>query len=69
MLATRYGVGAIDLVHQGKFGEIVVLRGNHILSIPIVEAISKISKVGPELIDVALSLQDRRGNHNKKTVA
>ncbi len=69
MLATRYGVGAIDLVHQGKFGDIVVLRGNHILSIPIVEAISKISKVGPELIDVALSLQDRRGNHNKKTVA
>lgn len=62
MLATRYGVGAIDLVHEGGFGNIVVLRGNHIQSIPIVDAISKTSKVGPELIDVALSLQDRRGN-------
>lgn len=68
MLATRYGVGAIDLVHAGKFGNIVVLRGNHIQSIPIEEAISKISNVGPELIDVAMSLQDRRGN-NRKVVA
>lgn len=67
MLATRYGVGAIDLVHTGEFGKIVVLRGNHIQSIPIAEAISKTSYVGPELIDVALSLQDRRGS--KKSAA
>jgi phosphofructokinase-like protein len=62
MLATRYGVGAIDLVHQGKFGQMVVLRGNHIESIPIAEVIAQTSHVSPELIDVALSLQDRRGN-------
>jgi 6-phosphofructokinase 1 len=62
MLATRYGVGAIDLVHQGAFGKIVVLRGNEIRSIPIAEAIATTSHVGPELINVALSLQDRRGN-------
>ncbi|PYP87004.1 MAG: 6-phosphofructokinase [Candidatus Angelobacter sp. Gp1-AA117] len=61
MLATRYGVGAIDLVHEGKFGNMVVLRGNAIQSIPIIEAISKTSYVSQELIDVALSLQDRRG--------
>lgn len=62
MLATRYGVGAIDLVHQGKFGSIVVLRGNEIQSIPIAEAIAKTSHVSPEIINVALSLQDRRGS-------
>src|SRR5262249_9221391 len=62
MLATRYGAGAIGLVHQGKFGEVVVRRGNHIESIPIAESISKISHVSPELINVALSLQDRRGS-------
>jgi len=62
MLATRYGVGAIDLVHQGEFGNMVVLRGNHIQSIPIVEAIATTSHVSPELINVALSLQDRRGS-------
>src|SRR5205823_13240959 len=39
MLATRYGVGAIDLVHDAKFGCMVVLRGNEIQSIPIAEAI------------------------------
>ncbi len=30
MLATRYGIGAIDLVHQGKFGRMVALKGNDI---------------------------------------
>jgi hypothetical protein len=45
----------------------VVLRGNHIQSIPIMESIAKTSHVSPELIDVALSLQDRRGN--KKSAA
>lgn len=67
MLATRYGVGAIDLVHQEKFGQMVVLRGNHIESIPIMESIATTSHVSPEIINVALSLQDRRGS--KKTVA
>src|SRR5438874_582510 len=55
MLATRYGIGAIDLVHEGKFGEMVVLRGNEIQSIPIMEAISKTNYVSQELIDVAMS--------------
>ena len=59
MLATRYGVGAIDLVHKGQFGCMVVLRGNEIQSIPIHEAIAKTSYVSQELIDVALSLHDR----------
>ncbi len=67
MLATRYGVGAIDLVHRGKFGQMVVLRGNHIESIPIVDAIARTSNVSPELIDVAMSLQDRRGNRKGVT--
>ncbi|HLY97520.1 MAG TPA: 6-phosphofructokinase [Candidatus Angelobacter sp.] len=62
VLATRYGIGAIDLVHQGAFGNMVVLRGNHISSVPIVEAIAQTSFVSQELIDVALSLHDR-GQH------
>jgi ATP-dependent phosphofructokinase / diphosphate-dependent phosphofructokinase len=65
VLATRYGVGAIDLVHKGAFGQMVVLRGNHIASIPIAEAIAKTSFVSQELIDVALSLQDRRGEKSE----
>ncbi|MBW4027335.1 6-phosphofructokinase [Acidipila rosea] len=41
MLATRYGLAAIDLVHQGKFGRLVVLHGTKIEDIPLAEAISK----------------------------
>jgi len=40
MLAA-YGIAAIDLVHQGKFGQLVVLKGTTISSIPIAEAIGR----------------------------
>jgi phosphofructokinase-like protein len=60
MLATRYGVGAIDLVHQGGFGRMVALKGNEITSVPITDAIARTRCVPQELINVALSLTDRR---------
>ena len=57
MLATRYGIAAIDLVHQGKFGELVVLRGNAITHIPIADAIAKTRTVGEDLFAVIKGLQ------------
>jgi 6-phosphofructokinase 1 len=60
MLATRYGVGAIDLVHAGGFGRMVALQGNEITSVPITDAIASTRCVPTELINVALSLTDRR---------
>ena len=27
VLATRYGLGAIDMVHRGEFGQMAALRG------------------------------------------
>jgi ATP-dependent phosphofructokinase / diphosphate-dependent phosphofructokinase len=59
MLATRYGVGAIDLVHQGSFGRMVALKGNEITSVPISDAIAKNRCVPQEMIDVAQSLLDQ----------
>jgi ATP-dependent phosphofructokinase / diphosphate-dependent phosphofructokinase len=59
MLATRYGVGAIDLVHKGSFGRMVALKGNEITSVPITDAIAKTRCVSQEMIDVALSLLDK----------
>ena len=59
MLATRYGVGAIDLVHEGKFGLMVALKGTEITAVPISDAVAKTRCVTPELIDVALSLADQ----------
>ncbi len=58
MLATRYGIGAIDLVHEGKFGRMVALKGNTISSVPITDAISSNRRVSQELLDVALSLRE-----------
>jgi phosphofructokinase-like protein len=57
MLATRYGAGAIDLVHQNKFGRLVVLRGTEITDISLADAIAKNRTVDPRLLDLAKSLQ------------
>ncbi|MBV9669708.1 MAG: 6-phosphofructokinase, partial [Acidobacteriales bacterium] len=35
VLATRYGIGAIDLVHNNGFGQIVALRNGKIIGIPL----------------------------------
>jgi phosphofructokinase-like protein len=57
MLATRYGTAAIDLVHQGNFGRLVVLRGTEITSIPLKDAIAKTRTIGDDLITLAEGLQ------------
>jgi 6-phosphofructokinase 1 len=61
MLATRYGAAAIDLVHAGKFGRLVVLRGTEITDIPLADAIAKTRTIGPDLIDLIKSLQPPAG--------
>ncbi len=60
MLATRYGVGAIDLVHKGTFGHMVALKGTMISSVAIADAISKNRTVPQDLVDVAWSLSDKQ---------
>jgi 6-phosphofructokinase 1 len=39
ILATRFGVAAIRMVHEGWFGVMVALRGDEIVSVPLREAI------------------------------
>lgn len=53
VLATRFGVAAIDLVHNGEFGKMVALRGANIISIPISEAVHKLKTVTEDLYQVA----------------
>src|SRR5438270_2513789 len=50
VLATRYGIGAIDLAHLGQSGCMVALRGTEIVSVPLVEAIRRTKLVGDDLI-------------------
>lgn len=56
VLANRYGIGAIDLVHKGHFGCMVALHGNNIVSVPLVEALGKTRTVDQQLIEVAEGL-------------
>lgn len=57
MLSTRYGSAAIDLVHQGKFGRLVVLHGTEITDIPLADAIAKNRTVGDDLLELGRGLQ------------
>jgi 6-phosphofructokinase 1 len=59
VLATRYGLGAIDMVHRGEFGQMAALRGNHIISIPLSEAIASNRKVDKEILDAATGILDK----------
>ncbi len=62
MLATRYGVRAIDLAHEGKFGRLVVLKGTQISDIPLADAIAATRTVGQDLLDVMTSLGPPKPN-------
>jgi len=56
VLATRYGLAAIDMVHRGEFGCMAALRGNKLVSIPLREALSRNRTVDQEMIDVAAGI-------------
>src|SRR5690349_6086188 len=58
LLATRFGKAAADLIAQGDFGKMVALRGEHIVAVPIKDAVSNPKYVDPdgELVRTARSL-------------
>jgi len=49
VLATRFGLHAIDAVHDGDFGAMVALRGTNIVRVGLAEATSELKTVKPEL--------------------
>ncbi|MBU3102664.1 6-phosphofructokinase [Clostridium gasigenes] len=49
ILSTRYGVGAVELINDGKFGQMVCLKGNELSSDSLENVIGQKSKlVDPE---------------------
>jgi 6-phosphofructokinase 1 len=48
VLATRFGLHAIDAVHEGESGVMVALRGTDIVRVPLVEAIRELKTVSLE---------------------
>jgi len=47
VLSTRFGLGAIDAVHEHDFGMMVALRGTDIVRVPLAEA-TEVLKTVPE---------------------
>ncbi|MGI9001072.1 MAG: 6-phosphofructokinase [Pseudonocardia sp.] len=48
-LATRFGLHAIDAVHEGKWGQMTALRGTDIVTVPLAEATKELKLVPPSL--------------------
>jgi phosphofructokinase-like protein len=53
VLGTRFGVKAVELVINKKFGQMVALSGNKIIDVPLSEAVKALKTVDMELYDIA----------------
>src|SRR5215469_14032255 len=50
VLATRFGVAAIDAVHGGAFGEMVALQADSIVRVPLNQAVTELKTVDQDLL-------------------
>jgi len=50
VLATRFGLHAVDALHEGGSGQMVALHGTNIELVPLAEATAQLKLVPPELI-------------------
>jgi 6-phosphofructokinase 1 len=56
VLATRFGIAAVDLVHKGVFGRLVALRGGHVTDVDLALPASGVKTVSEELYEAAKAL-------------
>ncbi|MEF8879965.1 MAG: ATP-dependent 6-phosphofructokinase [Candidatus Thermoplasmatota archaeon] len=53
VLATRFGVKAVDSIKNKEFGTMVALQGNKIVNVPIEEAVAEQKTVDKDLYNIA----------------
>ena len=53
VLATRFGLKAADLAHDGRFGRMASLQGDRIVDVALQDATAELKTVPPEWYDVA----------------
>ncbi len=53
ILATRFGVAAVELINENNFGKMVALQGNKIVPIDLSEAVSKQKTVDMDLYEIS----------------
>ena len=47
-LALRFGAAAVRSIHEGSLGTMVALQGEHIRSVPLADAVSRLKRVSPD---------------------
>lgn len=52
-LGIRFGVKAVEMVKEKKFGQMVALKGTEVLSVPLEEAVAKLKLVPNKLYETA----------------
>ncbi len=50
VLSTRFGIAAIDAVHDEAFGTMVALRGDQVIRVPLSEGVGKLKTVDQALL-------------------
>ncbi len=53
VLATRFGIAAVELLKDENYGKMVALRGNKIVPVDLEEAVSKLKTVDMDLYEIA----------------
>ncbi len=53
ILATRFGVKAIELIEERKFGVMTALQGSEIVEVELSEVVGGLKTVNPELFEIA----------------
>jgi 6-phosphofructokinase 1 len=53
VLATRFGIAAIDAVHAGAADEMVALQAGAIVRVPLIDAVGTLKTVDPALYELA----------------
>jgi phosphofructokinase-like protein len=53
ILATRYGLKAADLVHEGSFGLMAALQGDRVVAVPLKDAVAQLKTVPPDWYETA----------------
>jgi ATP-dependent phosphofructokinase / diphosphate-dependent phosphofructokinase len=53
VLATRFGISAIDAIEAGDFGKMVALQGTKIVRVPLQEGVSELKKLDDTLFETA----------------
>jgi 6-phosphofructokinase 1 len=56
VLSSWFGTAAVDVVHDGAFGQMVAWQGGQVVRVPLADAVRELKTVSPELLAVRRAL-------------